>query len=406
MYKSSVAKKLNAMDKKNFVKTSEIYLDLSRNWTPPVYHKGKENYIDFYSIDPSSAKMRRKKIMLDHIKNQRKRNAYAKSLIDELTLKLTRGWNPFVQIKANSQFTTWEDVCTTYRRYVLKLHSDTAFREETMRDYLSRLKVLEEWRGLQDLRVYYAYQFDEFALSKFLDYILIERNNSVQTYNNYLAWLRTFFSWMKARRYIHDDPTEGLQSIKRTTSKNRTVIPDKYLVAVRNYLEQHNKHFLLACYILHYMFVRPHEMSLIRISDFQLAKKTLVLHGEQTKNRHDAVVTLPDNIVKLMIELNVFDYPGQYYLFSNKFRPGTEYRDSKQFRDFWNNHVRKSLKLPAEYKFYSLKDTGITNMLRSNTDPISVRDQARHSSLLITNTYTPMDIKKANPAIIAYKGIF
>lgn len=101
-----------------------------------------------------------------------------------------------------------------------------------------------------------------------------------------------------------------------------------------------------------------------------------------------------------------YNYPGQYYLFSNKFRPGTEYRDSKQFRDFWNNHVRKSLKLPAEYKFYSLKDTGITNMLRSNTDPISVRDQARHSSLLITNTYTPMDIKKANPAIIAYKGIF
>ena len=94
------------------------------------------------------------------------------------------------------------------------------------------------------------------------------------------------------------------------------------------------------------------------------------------------------------------------YLFGDMFKPSEEWRDSKQFRDYWNRHVRKDLKLPAEYKFYSLKDTGITNMLRSNTDPISVRDQARHSSLLITNTYTPLDIKEANPLILAYKGVF
>lgn len=80
--------------------------------------------------------------------------------------------------------------------------------------------------------------------------------------------------------------------------------------------------------------------------------------------------------------------------------------DEKQFRDYWNLHVRKDLRLPACYKFYSLKDTGITNMLRANTDPLSVRDQARHSSLLITNTYTPLDIKEANPLILKYRGVF
>ena len=47
------------------------------------------------------------------------------------------------------------------------------------------------------------------------------------------------------------------------------------------------------------------------------------------------------------------------------------------------------------------KDT----LLRANTDPLSVRDQARHSSLLITNTYTPLDIKDANPLILRYRGV-
>lgn len=180
---------------------------------------------------------------------------------------------------------------------------------------------------------------------------------------------------------------------------------DSEVILQLKHCESHNRHFLLACYILHYMFVRPHEMSLIKIGDFNLTKKTLILHGEQTKNRQDAVITLPDHIVKLMVELGTFNNPSQYYLFSDGCRPGKTWRDSKQFRDYWNRHIRKDLGLPAEYKFYSLKDTGITNMLRANTDPISVRDQARHSSLLITNSYTPLDIKEANPLILQYRGV-
>lgn len=393
------------MDKKNFRSNDVSSNKTAKTWTPPVFHRGKENYIDFYAFDPAVGKLKRKKIMVDHFHSLRQRNTYVRQLIEELTQKLVRGWNPWVEQKAGSQFTPFADVCGFYRQYVTKLYNDSSFREETMRDYLSRLKILEEWPGLKDFRVFYPYQLDEVVLAKFLDYILIERNNSATTYNNYLSWLHSFFNWMKLRRYIHDDPTDGLQVIRRSKEKNRTIIPDKVLRDIRFYLEQNNKYFLLACYVLHYMFVRPHEMSLLRLRDFHIEKRTLLLHGDQTKNHNDAVLTLPDHIIRLMIELDIFSYPGHYYLFSDKMRPGDNWRDSKQYRDYWNHHVRKDLGLPVQYKFYSLKDTGITNMLRSNTDPISVRDQARHSSLLITNTYTPLDIKEANPLILKYKGV-
>jgi hypothetical protein len=74
-----------------------------------------------------------------------------------------------------------------------------------------------------------------------------------------------------------------------------------------------------------------------------------------------------------MLDLNLFSNPGQYYIFSDDFRPGKEQRSEKAFRDFWIKHVRKDLDFDDQYKFYSLKDTGITNMLRANTDIISVR---------------------------------
>ena len=103
-------------------------------------------------------------------------------------------------------------------------------------------------------------------------------------------------------------------------------------------------------------------------------------------------------------KLNVFSCPDHYYLFSTDFKPGENYHTEKAFRDFWDRHIRKDLKFSKTYKFYSLKDTGITAMLRC-CDTLTVRDQARHSSILMTNTYTPMDIKAANELLLNYEGI-
>ena len=124
-----------------------------------------------------------------------------------------------------------------------------------------------------------------------------------------------------------------------------------------------------------------------------------------SKNKKSGKVALNDTVMKLMIELKVLEKPGDWYLFSDGFKPGSAHRDEKQFRDYWNNHLRKALKMPKQYKFYSLKDTGITNMLRANTDVLSVRDQARHSSILITDIYTPKDIQAANELLVRYKGV-
>lgn len=106
-----------------------------------------------------------------------------------------------------------------------------------------------------------------------------------------------------------------------------------------------------------------------------------------------------------MVELNIFSHNTNYYLFSDGFKPGSTQRTEKIFRDFWANHVRKDLKFSEKYKFYSLKDTGITNMLR-HYDTLSVRDQARHSSILMTDIYTPHDIQEANDLIKNYDGEF
>lgn len=152
------------------------------------------------------------------------------------------------------------------------------------------------------------------------------------------------------------------------------------------------------------MFVRPREMSFIRVGDIRLSGPTLVLHGRRTKNRKDAVLTIPKKRrASHARPSQVLSSPLSYYLFSDGFKPGKERKSEKQSWDYWNLHVRKDLNLPSTLKFYSLKDTGITNMLKSNMDVLSVRDQARHSSISITDMYTPTDTNEVNTAILDYE---
>lgn len=395
------------MPKKNFLnsKQNAAFQEVMA-WKTPKFHQASECYVSLSAFDPAHGKMRTKKIMLDHIKGKRAQRTYGEALIIRLTEKLMEGWNPWIEATFPMEYTAFEDVCDKYKEYLLKMLREHNMREESVISYTSRIRILQEWIRKEKINLFYSYQFDRRLVGRFLDYIFIDRNNTIRTRNNYLSWLKTFSKYLLERGYIPTDPTESYTRVQRKGQlKDRDIIPDDVLAELKDWLETHNKHFLLACYILHYIFVRPREMSYLKIGDFSVKNKTLHLHGCNTKNHNDAVLTLPDHVLKLMIELDVFSYPSSYYLFSNNFIPGIKYRDSKCFRDYWHHYVRKALKMTDRYKFYSLKDTGITNMLRANTDILTVRDQARHSSILITDIYTPKDIQEANNLLLKYQGV-
>lgn len=395
------------MPKKNFPSSKKQQaIDAIVGWKTPKFHQASECYVSLSAFDPERGKFRTKKFMLGHIKGKRNQQHYGDALIKRLTEKLIQGWNPWIEIVQPLEYSSFDDVCRKYEEYLLKLLRENNIREESVVAYMSRIKILKEWKASKKINLFYTYQFDNRMVGQFLDYVFVDRNNTICTRNNYLAWLKIFCKYLLERGYISTDPTASYSIAQRRGQlKNRDVIPDDVLADLKQWLMVHHKHYLLACYMLHYLFVRPKEMSYLKIGDFNIRKKTLFLHGANTKNHNDALLTIPDHVLKLMIDLRIFDNPSNYYLFGKDFAPGAERRSEKSFRDYWHHHVRKNLKMTARYKFYSLKDTGITNMIRSNTDIISVRDQARHSSILITDVYTPKDIKEANELLLNYKGV-
>lgn len=154
---------------------------------------------------------------------------------------------------------------------------------------------------------------------------------------------------------------------------------------MKDYLEETNKFYLLACRMEYYTFIRPDELTNIRLQDINIKEQRVFIASSISKNRRDGMVGLHDELIKLMIELGTFDNPSHYFLFGRDFKPSEKKADARIFREYFAK-IRTLLNFPKNYQFYSLKDSGIRDL--ANAEGIVIaRDQARHSDISTTNKY-------------------
>jgi len=382
--------------------TTQSGVDLAKQYDIPTYREnGAGSYIEFRAFDPELGKMRRKTIKLNRIKGNKNRRAYARGVITRLNEQLKRGWNPWIARDATNLI-VFEDAVQRFEAHIEKMLASGYFRKETYNGYKSYIKIMREYIRAQR-PIYYCYQFDRRFCVDFLDYVFIERNNGAQTRNNYLNFLRVFSGFIVEKGCLNAKPTDGISPInKRLYKKERECIPLDVVAKIADYCKVKEPDFLFACYLLYYCFIRPVEMTRLKVCHFNLKECTLTVPGELSKNKKTQTVTIPKKVILYGIELGVFSAPMDSFIFSCKLKPGREEIDPKQFRDHWEK-VRKALGLKKEWKFYSLKDTGITEMCDKKMASIAVRDQARHSSLAITDIYTRHNTE-ANKEIVDLDG--
>ena len=398
--RDSPTKKMSVGRKKNSLRAVNGYI-------PAKLSVGKRWYIVFYCYNPEKESLQRCRISVPPIKKIAERRSYAKDMEIEINERLKKGYNPFMSLNNPKEYGLFDDACGSYLKYLYKMMEDGLMRVKTYNGYLSFMNRFRAWNVEQHKPVVYMYQFKKDAINSFLDYLWMDAGKSARTRDNYLGWFRSFASFLMEKNYISEDPTANITMVqgKKKYQKNRTTIPKECMLLLKDYLMEYDRHFLLGCYILYYCFIRPKEMTFIKLKDISVKNGTIYISSDVSKNGKSSIVTLPDCVLNLMLELGVLNCPSDWYLFSDNFLPGNRYRSSKQFTDAWTK-VRNHFSWPDEYKFYSLKDTGITDMIRDNTDLLAVRDQARHHSLEMTNLYTPTESKEANEVIRRRRSYF
>ena len=367
----------------------------------PVLHLGKTCYVDFFCLDPIIGKMRRKKYHLDKFKTVAEKKARGAETITSVTARLRSGWNVWIKTDSTREHTPFAECLELYKAYLSRSGENGTMKSKTAYGYLSYLGIFMDWLQLRIVPVKFCYQVDTLLLTDFLDYVLIDRESSPRTRNNYLIWLSTFCAWMVEKGYLKENPSSKIKKIKEDVKK-RSDLSTTELVTLQTHLNKTNKHFLLACLMEYYTFIRPIELAQIKLEHISIKDQKVFIPSSISKNRRDGMVGLNDEIIRLMIDLKIFDKPSHCFLFGKDFKPSEKQADSRIFREYFMK-VREELKWDDSKQFYSLKDSGIRDL--ANAEGIVVaRDQARHTDISTTNKYLKGDGLTVHEQTKHFKG--
>ena len=359
-----------------------IYVD----YKPAVLQKGQNDQwrIVFFAKVPAQNEFKRFRKRVPPLSPTREREKYAKKMIAAINQKLDNGWSPFYE-DTNVKYKSVEYCAELFLKMQQREVEEGVKRTDTLRSYKSFLDLFLKYLKDKKLMLKFVIEIDTYIIQNYLDFLFFEKRNSARTYNNHLKFLNTFFLWCKAKSFINVNPAESIKP-KAKLQKKREVLADEVKAKVRT-LHDTNFHYYVLCMLTYYCFIRRTELTKLKVGDVYLHGGYIVIDGENSKNRKTESVTIPDVFLP-DLALHLSKAKNSDYLFSaNKFKAGTTPITPKKISDEWAK-FRKLHKFDSKYQFYSLKDTGITDLLNGGIPAIKVRDQARHYDLKITESYT------------------
>lgn len=386
------------MAKKNLSQQSPTcVINNAMGFTYPKAHYGKKIYVDFYAFDPATDKMIRFKRHFDSIKKKTEREKAIAHYIGLISDKLRQGWNPNYE-SGNKGLTTIEQL---FDRYETTLSQYS--RQKTQRDYRSRLNGLREYIRTQKFPPKYAYQINAAFCMDFLDWLVSYREVSARTRNNYRTWMYSLCDWLHLRGFIEKNPIPDIPMLREDVKKRKALSADQ-LKLVEKHLQETDRWFLFAVMFEYYTFIRPNELSHLKIGDISLKDRCIYVGAAFSKNRHDGTCALNPTLIKMMLDLGIFKYPSKFYLFGKGFKPSDKKAHPNQFNRTWKL-MREKLKMNNDLQFYSLKDSGIRD-LANEKGIVIARDQARHTDISTTNKYLSGRDRKGPEAAKDFEGAF
>ena len=170
------------------------------------------------------------------------------------------------------------------------------------------------------------------------------------------------------------------------TEKYREVITLEQRKQIREYYEKRCPAYLVVMGLVFNSFIRPLEISKIQIKNIDLEQQVIHLFPEQTKNRAYRAAILSQELVEILTKELANNYPDNYYLISEGYRPGPIPLSTKAYRKSWAQ-MRKRLGLPDTLQLYSLRDSGIMELLDTELSPREVSEVIGHRDFNSLNNY-------------------
>lgn len=339
-------------------------------------------YIEYQTLDPNSGKMLRHRTHLNvlrkHYPKQSDFKAQCIIIMNNLNAKLAGGWTPLGENQNARYYTPLPEVVKAYLA-----EKQDELRPDTFRSYKSFCTGFLAWlnKNAPDCPTII---FNKILAVKYLDHCFQKRKLKGRSWNNQLKSARALFSWAVEKCYCKENPFAAIKT-KREETKKRVLIPHEVRERITDYCLANNKGLLIVSQLVYTSLIRPKEIRNIKVSDVYLDEHYIHIKADNAKTHYERFASLSPVLTELLTEWTAHAHPDDYLIGRDYLACGTPQSNSRFIKD-WDK-MRKALKLPTEMQLYSLRDTGINEMLKSGIDPLTVMQHADHHDLSMTTRY-------------------
>ncbi|MEO1417548.1 MAG: tyrosine-type recombinase/integrase [Bacteroidota bacterium] len=353
-------------------------------YVPARLVEGKNQwYIQYHIYDEESATLKKKRFYKIKGDTPTQKRKDARAHIQNLNRALRSG----VYIQSTFDDAPQEKSIKQGLEYVIELkkknlgHRSSSHYRLSLGEFIKYLKN----NNLLHLPIN---KIDQSHIALFLDYIQSERNLSAVTRNNYRRFIFTAFREMIVRAWIKENPVAGIPIQKQKSKEYRSFTKPDY-EKLNNYLREKHPRLWEFTQFIFYGFIRPVEVTRLRIEHIRLDKRVILVSPTDAKNGEFKPVEITRSLRYVIENMNLEDYPPHHYIFSGSkgWPPGKQY--------LWRNRVSEAHRRVLEdlglynkvYDLYSHKHTGNERALEASMDIYWIMRQNRHSSLEQTQIY-------------------
>lgn len=361
------------------------------NFKPAALSIGKSWEIVYHCEDPATGKLHRFREKVNHIKKVSERKRYAAFRLKKINEQLYSGWNPFIEKDSPRGFT---EIAVALDVFLTKKCKE--LKPNSVRTYRSVIRIFNKWLKQEGFDKMPCASFNKLHALNYLDYI-DSRVRSNESYNNQRRVLIATFNWLIHQLYCSVNHFEKTSKRKKE-EKERVPIFAETRARIKDYFAKENPDMLIVSLLTFHALLRPGEISQLRRSYFDLEKNIIRVPGQITKSGKSRKSTIGPGLKEQLVKWNFNGATGDDFIFPSKTSKKIAI-NQRRFTQSWDE-MRTALKLNKKMQLYSLRDSGIIQLIQDGVSLDRVRYQAGHSSLTITNGYAQYVESNGNEQII------
>jgi integrase len=272
---------------------------------------------------------------INRIKDAKEKNEEAETLLDAIKKKLKEGWNPAnpkeYYGQQNKESILLSEAIAKYLEEIKGV-----VRTKTYQSYASKLRHFAdamEGKVLQDVVTkdivdYIRHRINGVPSRIFSGGKYVTLSKDIQWTPNTVRTARgvfsAFFAYCKKERYIEVNPCE---TIERKEVRSEIEVPERNIpfskedfIKILAYLDENDRFSAFFTRMIYYTCMRPKEISMLRLRDVDMENREIVvrlMNDKNTKGIKPARVPIDDKLFKKLSELNLQNYPSDYFLCSN-----------------------------------------------------------------------------------------